>query len=353
MWLRSSSACASARSRGRLPVPDTPPRWADRRREGARGAQVAAAVDHQRKLWQRPPRRAEHDRAAGLWIERGVVARAHEAGRLVDRREERRAVEGHGAAGVGADLGVRDDPLDRPAAAVRGQVQLVGLEPDEHDRRADLLGVGVLGERREELGGADRRRGDRTPVLVDQAPPAPPRRAGEPAQVEEGPKRGGRHQHRQADGGRGGSGRHREQAPAAEVAPALGDDLRELRRRLGLGLGVLALELLGHHQVPARDDERGGQEPEGAAKGEPEVLGLVGDAVDGVDDDEADRAQGRQPEERGDGDLGARSRRAGRDDPRRRRPTPGVVGCGRRATNQTTATSSQRHSRLTRAAFPP
>ncbi len=164
-------------------------------------------------------------------------------------------------------------------------------------------------------------------------------------QVEERAERGRRHQHRQAERGRRGSGRRRQQAPAAQVAPALGDDLRELRGRLGFGIGVLALELLGHHQVPARHDERGGQEPEGAAEGEPEVLGLVGDAVDCVDDDEPDRAQRRKAEERGDRELGARRRWARRDDPRRsplRRRMPACAQSTRRPPPQTSATAASR-----------
>src|SRR6185312_14088341 len=60
----------------------------------------------------------------------------------------------------------------------------------------------VLGERGEELRGADRRRRDRAAVLVDEAPSSPPGRAGEPTEVVERVERRRRRERRQPDGGR-------------------------------------------------------------------------------------------------------------------------------------------------------
>ena len=83
----------------------------------ARRSPASSSVE--RQLRQRPPGRAEEDRAAGGRVERRVVAGADERRLRLGRREGRLAVERDRAAGVRADLRVRDDPVRAPSRRAR------------------------------------------------------------------------------------------------------------------------------------------------------------------------------------------------------------------------------------------
>ena len=90
--------------------------------------------DQQRQHRQLAAGGPEGDRPAVRGVERRVVARADERGRRLVGLEERSAVERDRAAGVRADLRVRDDPVGRVVGELPRQLQRALRQADEHER---------------------------------------------------------------------------------------------------------------------------------------------------------------------------------------------------------------------------
>src|SRR5256886_2636575 len=212
----------------------------------------------ERQLRQRPSRGAEdHLRAAG-GVEGRVVAGADQRRARLDDREGRLAEERDCTTGVGADLRVRNDAARRPVAALSGQVQLRGLEADDDERRAEQLLVCPL-----RVGGVEGLLHDlveqqRFTVLIDESRPSAPGRLVEPAGVEQRTDRERGHDERGTDRSGRRPGPCQKQALARKAVTALLDELLELLLRGRMREWVVLLELLGHDQPFADDDQRRG-----------------------------------------------------------------------------------------------
>ena len=110
------------------PIGSSKSRWA---------TMYPALSTRDRKLGEGPLGRAEDHLAAVRDVEGRLVARAEEVvGLLLVQRD--------GAAHVGADLGVGDDPVERPVLAPRHDLEVARVETDEEDDGLRLLLKRVL-----------------------------------------------------------------------------------------------------------------------------------------------------------------------------------------------------------------
>src|SRR3954463_4440884 len=111
-------------------------------REVTRRDQVSLGVDRDGQLRERPRGGTEEHLAVVGQVERRLVARAQQVMGLL-------LPQGDGAADVGADLGIAEDPVDAPVLATLRGRDVVGVHPDEDD--------GGLGLHLQQLGALRRR----------------------------------------------------------------------------------------------------------------------------------------------------------------------------------------------------
>ena len=232
-------------------------------------------------------------------------------------------VERDGAAGVGADLRVGDDPVAAGSAA----------SSCGRSKYTAAAGGRERGRNRASSRSAPSRKGRVERVLLDRRPPGracrPRRRGGGPGARGSGrasrcrgpararragtiraPRRARRRRRR---------ARH-EEPLASEPAAGLGDDLRRSRScssgRSPPGSPPRAAR--SRSASCAVTVQRRGDREQGEAEREAQELGLVREPVDGVDDDEGDaRSRDAEPRSASTRQLGPAARARRRDDPLR------------------------------------
>ena len=193
---RSSTNTRTGVARASTRLAHPPPRRADRpdsrarrragagRRRSRSGSCGSGAPGRARRSTSAAARRRRRSSSG-----RGTTSAGPEAASSRQRVAEQR----DGAAGVGADLRVGDEPLGRPVASrSRGRPQHRRVDAHDDDRRAELALVGALGEGRQEGPTARSSADDRPVLLVDERRAGAPRRrcrAAADARAERGQRR--------------------------------------------------------------------------------------------------------------------------------------------------------------------
>ena len=295
-----------------------------------------------RQLPSRRARRSPSRRSRGRTSSSGTGRRA--PARL-GGLEERRAVERDRAAGVGADLASRREPVRRVAREVAAAVELVrGRRTTTSERRDLLLAVRRLPGTRGRSRPARCRGLVRPAVLVDEPAAAAPGRAVEAGHVEERPERDRGREQREAERPAGAEQAELEEPPAREPRAALLDELarspaaRPGARAAGYSSAISSVgdRLPVTISAAARQQER---EPERRARGAASGAG-AGRARRRGRSRARERAEAEQREH---GELAARVRRAGGTIRSRSRLGRGA-GATARASRTSAETSQPAHA---------